>query len=489
MKIFGIVPSTASPYLKLNIPREGLPILLTKAKKEGHQAVMVDENLEQIDFNWLRKEAAEADLMAFSAITATYNKTLRYLNRLRDLGIKTPAIVGGVHVTFEPEKALDDGFDFVARHEGELMFLPFLRVLENGGDFSEIPNLCWKKNGEKVYNPISAILPDLDRDSPFPDFLDTDLFPQWKKKRMMVIETSRSCPYRCTFCSVHPMFGRYRQRENLEAVVDEIGRIRPNFVFIIDDYFAGYKNTERSKRLMELMLCRLDRIPYWGSQGRMDSARDPQWLKYAKRTHYDFHCGGIESSNDESLEEADKKQTVESIERDLAAFNKMGLGHVVHASLVVGLRGDDKYTARKLVKWMEERIPNRPQLAIVTPFPGTEFRRQLEAEGRLLPEAYNPEMCDGTHVVFIPHKMTPAELQESWNEATKEAGSRWRSFYLTLGGISNWIKSWLLEIKNPDLLRRSFKRSVLEYRAWKTYKTLRKQNKEYTKYLKKQERK
>ena len=219
------------------------------------------------------------------------------------------------------------------------------------------------------------------------------------------------------------MFGRYRQRENLEAVVDEIGRVRPNFVFVVDDYFAGYKNTERSKRLMELMLCRLDKIPYWGSQARMDSARDPQWLELAKRTHYDFHCAGIESLNDESLAKADKKQTVEGIERDLAAFDKAGLGHVVHGSLVVGLEGDDKYTASKLIKWMEKRIPNRPQLAIVTPFPGTEFRRQLEAEGRLLPEAHNPEMCDGTHVVFVPRKMTPAELQESWNEATKEAGS------------------------------------------------------------------
>lgn len=484
MKIVGIVPSTASPYLKLNIFRLGLPILLTKARNDGHQAVMVDENISETDLNWLKKEAAEADLIAFSAITATYNKTLWYLNWLRGLGIETPAIIGGVHVTFEPSKALDDGFDFIVRHEGELMFLPLLKALENGWDFSKIPNLCWKKNGEKIYNPVSSVLPDLDKDSPFPDFLDTNLFPQWKKKRMMVIETSRSCPYRCTFCSVHPMFGKYRQRENLKAVVDEIDRIRPGFVFVCDDYFAGYKNTERSKKLMELMLCRLDRIPYWGSQARMDSARDPQWLELAKRTHYDFHCAGIESINDESLTEADKKQTVESIERDLAAFNKAGLGHIVHASLMVGLEGDDKYTAKKLIKWMEKRIPNRPQLVILMPLPGTELRKKLEREGRLLPEAYNPELCDGTHVVFIPRKMTPAELQESWNEATKEAGSLWRGFYLTLGGIFNWLKGWLLEIKNPDLLRRSFKSPVLEWRARNTYRILRKQTKEYLKELK-----
>ena len=121
-------------------------------------------------------------MMAFSAITATYNKTLWYLNWLRGLGIKTPAIIGGPHVTFEPSKALDDGFDFIVRHEGELMFLPFLEALENKGDFSEIPNLCWKKDREKTYNPVSSVLPDLDKDSPFPGFSGYESFSPVEKK-------------------------------------------------------------------------------------------------------------------------------------------------------------------------------------------------------------------------------------------------------------------------------------------------------------------
>jgi radical SAM superfamily enzyme YgiQ (UPF0313 family) len=490
MKIVGIVPSTPSPYLRLGIFRLGLPILATKAKNEGHQATIVDENISKIDLNWLKKEVVEADLIIFSSMTATYNQNLWYLDWIRkDLGLKTPTVIGGIHVTFEPEKALDDGFNFVFRHEGELVFPKFLEAFESGGDFSQVPNLCWERGGQKIYNPLSTVLPDLDQDSPFPDFQDTKLFPQWHKKRMMVMETSRSCLYRCDFCTVHPMFGKFRQRKDLESIVEQIKKIEPDSVFFCDDYFAGYKNTERTKKLMELMLRRLDKIPRWGAQIRSDTARDKEWLRMAKRTNCHFVCIGFESSDPQALEEANKKQTLESIEDDIADFREMGLGHIIHASLMVGFDSDDKHTALKLIKWAKKRIDDTPQIVIITPFPGTEFRRRLEREGRLLPEAYNPQLCDGTHAVYTHPRMTPAELQISVKKAYKKAAPFWKNIHLTLMGILNWGKDYLIDIRNEERLRKNFRKAFLKWRAWNAYRVIRKQTEEYLKYLINRERK
>ena len=51
MKIAGFVLATSSPYLKLGISRYGLASLMTKARNEGHQAVMVDGNVSKINLN------------------------------------------------------------------------------------------------------------------------------------------------------------------------------------------------------------------------------------------------------------------------------------------------------------------------------------------------------------------------------------------------------------------------------------------------------
>jgi len=486
LKIVGIVPSTASPYLRFGIFRLGIPILLTKAKQEGHRALMVDENIEKIDLNWLGEKLREADLIFFSSLTPTYNRTLWYLNWIKKgLGLSTPIAIGGVHPTFETEKVLDDGFDFVFRREGELILTPFLRIFEDGGDFSKIPNLCYWQKGEKVFNQLSVQLPDLDKDSPFPDFLDGNLFPQWNRKRMAVIETSRSCPFRCNFCSVHPMFGPLRQRKNLEAVVEEIKRLAPGFLFFCDDYFASCKDTERSKELMSLMLRKLDRIPPWGAQVRSDVARDKEWLRLAKRSNCFFLCIGFESINPKSLKEAKKGQTVEGIENDIADFKRYGLRDALHGSFIVGFDADDKNTAMRTMEWAKEMDINTIQMGVIAPLPGTEFRENLKRDNRLLPEADNPELCDGMHALYTHQNFkSPAELQESVERAARAFSSPHDNLYVTIRGLLDWGKDWLMSFRNREMALKNFRKPYVRWRSWKVYSTIRKQTKGYLRQLK-----
>ncbi len=49
------------------------------------------------------------------------------------------------------------------------------------------------------------------------------------------------------------------------------------------------------------------------------------------------------------------------------------------------------------------------QLLVLTPAPGTDFFRQLDAEGRIFSRDWS--LYDGQHVVFEPARMTPLQLQ------------------------------------------------------------------------------
>ena len=310
MYIIGIEPALPKPHYlsNLHLIRVGLSSLLTNLRNHGHQVKMYMEEVKFIDLEELKSEVKKADLVAISTISATQSRGDYFTKLIRE-EIGKPVVMGGPHVTFcPPEEALRFA-DYVIRFEGEISLPLLVEALEGKRSLDEIPNLSYQMKGEEIIqNPISPDLPDLDS-SPFTDF---SLISGWKNSYVVPIETSRGCPYHCTFCCVPKMFPKVRFR-SLEAVVEEIKRLNPRSVFFSDDNFAT--KLERSKEFLTLMLRKLDRIPPWGAQVRINVGKDIEWLRLAKRTNCQLLCIGLESVNPGSLKEMRKKQTLKRLEK------------------------------------------------------------------------------------------------------------------------------------------------------------------------------
>jgi radical SAM superfamily enzyme YgiQ (UPF0313 family) len=140
-------------------------------------------------------------------------------------------VVGGSHASAAPWSMLkSEAVDYVIRGEGERPLVELLSVLRRGGELSSVPNLVFRSGETLVYNEIEANLP-LD-DLPAPDFSDLPLQRyRFGRRPMASVITSRGCPHKCTFCSVHTVFGRnYRRR----AVADVLAEVRAR-------YNAGYR--------------------------------------------------------------------------------------------------------------------------------------------------------------------------------------------------------------------------------------------------------
>lgn len=438
MYIIGIDPALPKPHYfsSEHLVRVGLLSLLTDLKKAGHEVKAFMEEVESLKWEKLKKEIAKADLIAISTISATQPRGDFFAQLIKkELG--KPVVMGGPHVTFAPEDGLKFA-DFVIRYEGEFSLLKLVKILEEKGDLSQVPNLSWKIDGEIIHNLSSPNLPDLDTNSPFPDF---SIVQGWKSSFIVPIETSRGCPFNCSFCCVHKMFKKPRFREP-EAVVEEIKKLNPPSIFFSDDNFA--LNLERSKEILELMLKRLDRIPPWGAQVRISVGKDKEWLRLAKRTNCNFLCIGFESVNPQSLEEMEKRQTLEEVEEYLANFKETGLFRVIHGSFIVGFDSDDKGTAKRTLNWVRKMGFSSIQMWILTPLIGTKLRKKLEEEGRLLTD--NPGDYDGTKVTFRPSQMSPEELQKSAFSAMKRF-SGWEIIVLYfLKGIVRTLKEYFLNV-------------------------------------------
>jgi radical SAM superfamily enzyme YgiQ (UPF0313 family) len=164
------------------------------------------------------------DLVGISSLFSPYHREsiacAREIKRTHDV----PVLMGGSHVSASPLSVLKDrSVDFVIRGEGERPLVEFLKAYVAGGRLEDVPNLGFKRDGEPVLNPVERNFPF--QDLPMADFSD---LPKdrylYEKKPLCFITTSRGCPCRCTFCSVHLTFGEVFRQRLPQDVLCEIRR-------------------------------------------------------------------------------------------------------------------------------------------------------------------------------------------------------------------------------------------------------------------------
>jgi len=190
--------------------------------------------------------ALKPDVVGISSLfTPYFREALEVAARVKK---QTGAIVvmGGSHASAVPESLLSSpSVDYVIRGEGEKPLVEFLRRIECHTAVEDTPNLAYKRNGEFIYNPIGDNF-SID-ELPIPDL--SDFAPATYTlagKPMTFMITSRSCPHKCSFCSVHTTFGTDYRRRSLENVLEEIIlRYRQGYRVIDfeDDNLTYYKQT------------------------------------------------------------------------------------------------------------------------------------------------------------------------------------------------------------------------------------------------------
>ena len=198
-------------FSKFTLPRLGNFILATMMKNRGWEVEVIVEEIRKINLDRM----SSADIVGISTITPTAPRAYAIADQIREMGI--PVIIGGPHVTFLPDEALEHA-DFVIRGEGENALMAFIDSWEGSSDFSGVPNLSYKKGGRIIHNPVMPLVNDLDS-IPFADFsLLQKKILRIAGQNIIPVQTSRGCPFNCSFCSVTGMFGkkiRFRSTENI----------------------------------------------------------------------------------------------------------------------------------------------------------------------------------------------------------------------------------------------------------------------------------
>src|SRR6516225_5178058 len=205
---------------RANMPVLALPVLAGLTPPE-HQIVIIDENIEEIDFDALES----FDIVGLTGMTVQRDRMREILVELADRGIFT--VVGGPWISVA-EDWYDGLVDVIFVGEAEETWPRFLEQ--------------WAR-GEHAARYEQAQKTDMTR-VPLPRY---DLVPL-REYAMGCVQTSRGCPFQCEFCDIIVIFGRRPRIKTPAQVVAEIDAQRKlgvRMIFLVDDNFIGNKKAAK----------------------------------------------------------------------------------------------------------------------------------------------------------------------------------------------------------------------------------------------------
>ncbi len=371
-----------------------LMYLAAVLKQYGHEVKLYDFELDPFKLNdvLLKIEREKFDIVGISAMTPTFPNATYIARKLKEKFPTLPIVLGGAHATLLFDEIARDYrcYDFIVRGEGEITLVELLDAIKSGrpDDLTRIKGLTFHKGAEVVHNPNRELRMDLNT-LPFPDrsIIDQSKYKspispglyRNKKNKYAEMLTSRGCPHRCKFCSIHTLIGwkyRLRSAENVIAEIDElISRFGYNYFFFQDDNFTLSKRHVFS--LCELLRQRHIR---WSCISRVDQV-DEKMMATMKSAGCDKIAFGVESGSSRILKVIKKRITPLDAYKAFNLAKKYKLK--THAYLMVGQPTETADDIKKSIALMKRINPDFLSVSIVTPFPGTEIYDEAVKNGYL----------------------------------------------------------------------------------------------------------
>jgi radical SAM superfamily enzyme YgiQ (UPF0313 family) len=236
-------------------------------------------------------------------------------------------------------------------------------------------------------------------------------------------DAGRGCPFQCSFCTIINVQGRksrWRDADDVEALM------RANFAqgvkrfFITDDNFARNRNWEAIfDRLIEMrerekldfrFIIQVDTLCH----------KIPGFVEKAARAGCLRVFIGLENINPDNLKHVKKRQNrIAEYRRMLHAWRAQGI--VTYAGYILGFPADTPPRITADIRTIQEQLPiDLLEFFILTPLPGSEDHQKLHAQQIWM----DPDMnrYDLEHVTTGHQRMSAAEWQGAYRAA-------WEAYY------------------------------------------------------------
>lgn len=408
-KITCIVLNGEFPDLtyRMVTPDYGMPLIGTILSKAGYNVKVYVEHIKPPEWNRI----AESDLICFSSWNAGADKTYQLAKEIRS-SFSIPIIIGGVHASYFPESCLQY-CDYVVFGEGDETIVELVEALSNGLEVEQVTGIAYRV-GDQVHR--TAPRPGPAKFDTIPNFSLIEGYRRMglldillhRKKPVLTVQSSRGCPYNCSFCIVNTMFANGYRTRDIESVIRDLRDKRQygrELLFVDNEFGADRPFAKKLLRRMIEERFGFNVVVF----ARVDVAKDDELLSLMREAGITHIYQGYESVQPETLRAYNKLQTFE--EMTDATDKLRSFGFSIWGSFVLGADTDTLETFRCTVDFvLKQKLGNVYLWPIWGHYP--ERRNDYQSIVPWFRSIFRGwRYCDGHFVTHFPLRMPPSKLQ------------------------------------------------------------------------------
>jgi anaerobic magnesium-protoporphyrin IX monomethyl ester cyclase len=357
------------------------------------------------------------DLIGFSCYIWNIEETIKVIKMLKKVNPNLIIVLGGPEVSYDVPEWLErlPEVDFIVIGEGEATFKQLLDELHGERNFEQVPGLAYRKKGKPVIQPQTNKL-DL-RQMPSPFRFKEDI--PHLSKRVVYIETSRGCPFRCQFCLSSIEVGvRYFDREKIKEDLRYLMKNGAKTIKFVDRTF----NISRSYAMEMFQFLIDEHVP--GTVFQFEITADimrPEVIEFlnehAPPGLFRFEIG-VQSTNDLTNELVMRKQNFEKLARTVTMV-KEGGKIAQHLDLIAGLPEEDYESFKKTFNDVFALRPEELQLGFLKMLRGTGLRIRANEHDYVYMDHAPYEILKNNVLSFkdiIRIKQVEDVLEKYWND-------------------------------------------------------------------------
>jgi radical SAM superfamily enzyme YgiQ (UPF0313 family) len=414
----------------------GLEYIAAALEARGHSATIVDLRFGRPVEHYIR--ALRPGLVGIACMHALEtDQALALAARVRRASADAFILVGGHSASAYPAPLLAAPVDALSTGDGEVVVPGLVEALARRRPLAEVAGLLLRQpDGEyRATGPAPELALD---DVPLPARHRLEAprrrYACLLYRPVWLIETARGCPFRCSFCSVWPVYDRAVRLRSIDSVCRDFAATGPN-VFVADDLF--WYQPARSLALAQELKRRGLRKRWMLVQSRADLvARHPELLEAWQPVADQFDIFfGLEAATDLGLERLTKDSTVNLTVEAVRTARAHGYG--VTGNFVI----DPDWDAgdfERLWTFVERHALQNVGFTVLTPLPGTAYFDEMRPRIR----AVSWSQYDMHHLLWEP-RVGAERFFQLYCET-------WRRSVLNLGGRKSWWE-WARQVRPADV--------------------------------------
>ncbi|MCG7945316.1 MAG: B12-binding domain-containing radical SAM protein [Candidatus Thiodiazotropha taylori] len=313
-------------------------------------------------------------ILGFSTYLWNISASIRLTRLLKQLLPELRVVFGGPEAGARGVELLQRvaEIDYVIEGEGEAAFTQLMNgILLEKGDFKAVSGLVYREDDQIQQNPVQ-LMPV----SEIPPIVSEGRFDS--AKPLVYWETSRGCPFRCSFCSSATERLRAFPMERVEADLKVLEKLSNKTIKLLDRSFhLGEKRTstllQRFADTPEGLRFHLELNPDRISEQAMSVFSESLPGKFQ------FEIG-LQTLNDQVLVNIDRRMDVAKSLENIRQLVEMRR-HPVHLDLIVGLPGESVELCGRSLDQTFRLYPDHLQLGILKLLPGTPLQQQAHQLG------------------------------------------------------------------------------------------------------------